>query len=151
MLKKKLLIFVLLNCIFLNASTIQEDILKLKTAPKQDRYKIMNMIKLKLSKMNSHQRAQMVQKLFKAMKKHKCHENMDNKMMMHQKMHFEMRKNNKAMEHMKNFNMHKNNTKQDYMKEENKHFPNQNMNEQNQKMNQKYKNSGNMKNWQGHK
>lgn len=141
MLKKKLLIFVLLNCIFLNASTIQEEILKLKSAPKQDRYKIMNMIKLKLSKMNSHQRAQMVQKLFKAMR----HKNE------HQKIHFEMRKNNKAMEHMKNFNMHKNNTKQDYMKEENKHFPNQNMNEQNQKMNQKYKNSGNMKNWQGHK
>lgn len=123
MLKKTLLIFVLLTNLCLNASTIQEDILKLRNTPKQDRYKIMNMIKLKLSKMNSHQRSQAIQKLFKAMKQSKSHQNSNNKIM----------RNNKSMQHtMKNpaadFKMQKNqNFQNHFMKKNNQNFPKHNM------------------------
>ncbi len=127
MFTKMFIIFVLFTNIYINASTIQENILKLQSTPKQDRYKIMNMIKLKLSKMNAQQRFQSIQKLFQAMK-HNKHDNINNKPI-----------HNIPVEHQdlkidknKNFQNH-------FMKKGDKHFP------------KDHKKSGSMGHRRGHK
>ncbi len=116
MITKIFIIFVLLtNFMFISASTIGEDILRLQSAPKEDRYKIMNMIKLKLSKMNAEQRSQSIQKLFQAVKHQKSintHENSNNKFM-----HNRLGKDRDLkIDKDKNFQNH-------FMKKGDKHFP----------------------------
>lgn len=72
MLKKIFLFIVLLNLSLL-ASSLEEDIALLKSTPKDKRYILMNKIKLRLSKMNAHQRAVALKNLLKAVKTNKEH------------------------------------------------------------------------------
>ena len=137
---KSILLFVLLTVVGLNASTIQEDILKLRSAPKEERYKIMNMIKLKLSKMNAHQRSQAIQKLFKAIK-HKNNSHQLNTQIM---------KSNK-FKHIKkpiqDFKIHENQNFQNHLIKKDSNFHKKNKNN----INNFNKNSKFMKNGQGHR
>lgn len=112
MINRIFIVFVLLFSLFLNASTIKEDILKLQSAPKQDRFKIMNMIKLKLSKMNSLQRSQSIQKLFQAIKHNRKDININNR----QKHKIDEEHQNIKMDKNKEFQNH-------FMKKGDKHFP----------------------------
>ena len=63
MLKRLFFLFVLLS-FALFASSLEDDIALFKNAPKEQRYLIMNKIKIRLSKMNAKQRASAMQRLF---------------------------------------------------------------------------------------
>jgi len=62
------LLFALSVTLFATDSSLDSKIELLKNAPKEERYKIMNEIKMELIKLNESQREQMMQKLFQSKK-----------------------------------------------------------------------------------
>jgi len=110
---KKFLLFMIMSFTILFASSLQDSIKKLKSAPPSQRYKIMNMIKIRLSKMNAQERAKNMQTLFKALKHKNMHQmqitDSDSKHIIHiHKEHI----NNKTHQEMKHKNFNENNYKQ---------------------------------------
>ena len=111
---KLILAFVLL-CLPLISSSLQEDISKLSKIPPSQRYKLMNKIKIKLSKLNAHQRSKTLKQLFKTMKVE--HKNSNQSMQIHTN-----KKNNINMKHnTKNNNFHNMNKFQEKIKEKKSH------------------------------
>ena len=136
---KIIFIIVLLNYLSLFANSLQDDIAKLHSTPPNQRYKIMNRIKLQLSKMNAKQRTQMIQKLFKAIKtkQHINHKNCNSKHLMMKKEKIISKMINLHKDHDKMYNPKNKNNQNKMMK--NKH---QNKNFNN-KFNDKFKNKKN--------
>ncbi len=138
---KIIFIIVLLNYLSLFANSLQNDIAKLHSTPPNQRYKIMNRIKLQLSKMNARQRTQMIQKLFKAIKtkQHINHKNCNSKHLMMKKEKIISKMINLHKDHDKMYNHNNKNTNNQNKMMKNKH-QNQNFND---KFNDKFKNKKN--------
>ncbi len=117
------------------ANSLQDDIAKLHSAPPNQRYKIMNRIKLQLSKMNAKQRTQTIQKLFKAIKtkQHIHHKNCNSKHIMMKKEKIISKMINLHKDYDKMYNHNNKNNQNKMIK--NKH--------QNQNFNNKFKNKKN--------